>query len=144
MRTQQGHGEYRLKVIAVWIALLLGMLFHIQLALMPQFQGLSVVHSPAHPEGQLNHILGLGVVMATILAEGVIHGQRYKTLHFSLTFLYTVMNGCHLICDARVGEASYRLCLMGYLLLIGLLLNIMANQWSHSEANKQRVLRSAH
>ena len=143
MRTQQGHGKYRLKVIAVWIALLLGMLFHIP----PQFQRLSVVHSFAHHDGQLNHILGLGVLgrmMVAFIAQGWIHGQRYKTLHFSLTFPYTVMNGCQLIFDAWVGEASYRLCLMAYLLNIGLLPNFMADQWFCSEAKKQWVLRSVH
>ncbi len=149
MKTQNHRGDYRQKIIALWAAFLLGMLFHTQLALMPLFHGLSVAHSHTHDYLQLTAIFWLmlgvfGMAMAAMIATALVSGQRYKTLHFGLTLLYTIINGCHLALDAIVGVPSYQLCLMAYLLIIGLILNVVSYQWFHSESNKQSVLRSAH
>lgn len=147
MRTHHHRGDDRQKIIALWTAFLLGMLFHTQLALMPLFHGLSVAHSHINdlPLTTLFWLmLGVfGMAMAAIIATAFVKGQRYKTLHFGLTLLYTVINISHLTLDLIVGVPSYQLCLMGYLLLIGLLLNLVAFQWFHSELDKQPVLRSA-
>ena len=149
MRTQQYRGDYRLKIIALWTAFLLGMLFHTQLALMPLFHGLSVAHSHTHDYLPLNTLFGLmlglfGIAMAAIVTTALVNGQGYKTLHFGLILLYTVINGSHLIFDVWVGVPSYQLCRMGYLLIMGLLLNVVAFQWFDSESNKQPVLRLVH
>lgn len=149
MRTQQYRGDYRLKIIALWTAFLLGMLFHTQLALMPLFHGLSVAHSHTHDYLPLNTLFGLmfglfGIAMAAIVTTALVNGQGYKTLHFDLTLLYTVINGSHLIFDVWIGVPTYPLCRMGYLLIMGLLLNVVAFQWFDSESNKQPVLRSVH
>lgn len=149
MSNQRNRGNYRLKIMALWTAFLLGMLFHTQLALMPLFHGLSVANSHTHDYLQLTMIFWLmlgvfGIAMAAIIATALMDGRRYKTLHFWLTLLYTVINGCHLFLDMIVGVPSYQLFLMGYLFLIGLILNVVSYQWFCSELSKQLALRSAH
>lgn len=148
MRTHHHRGDDRQKIIALWTAFLLGMLFHTQLALMPLFHGLSVAHSYNQAYLPLTTIFWLmlgvfGIAMAAIIATAFVNGQRYKTLHFALTLLYTVINISHLVLDLIVRVPSYQLCLMGYLLFMGLLLNVVAFHWFRSELNKQPVLRSA-
>lgn len=146
MRTHHHRGDDRQKIIALWTAFLLGMLFHTQLALMPLFHGLA--HSHTHDYLQLTTLFGLmlgvfGIAMVALIATAFVKGQRYKTLHFGLTLIYTIINISHLVLDLIVRVPSYQLCLMGYLLFIGLLLNVVAFHWFRSELNKQPVLRSA-
>lgn len=146
MRTHHHRGDDRQKIITLWTAFLLGMLFHTQLALMPWFQGLAYSHT--HDYLQLANLFWLmlgvfGIAMAAFIATAFVKGQRYKTLHFGLTLIYTIINISHLVLDLIVRVPSYQLCLMGYLLFIGLLLNVVAFHWFRSELNKQPVLRSA-
>lgn len=142
MRTHHHRGDDCQTIIALWTAFLLGMLFHTQLALKPLFHGLA--HSHTHDYLQLTPLFWLmlgvfGIAMAAIIATAVVNGQRYKTLHFGLTITIS-----HLVLDLIERVPSYQLCLMGYLLFMGLLLKVVAFHWFRSELNQQPVLRSAH
>lgn len=145
MRVQSNGWSYRIKIIALWTAFLLGMLFHTQLALMPLFHGLSVAESHTHDYLQLTTILWLmlgvfGIAMAAIIATALVESRRYRTFHFGLTLLYTVINALHFVMDVRVAVPNYQLFLMAYLFLIGLLLNVVSYQWFRSGLQSQPVL----
>lgn len=149
MNTQSTGWNYRLKIIALWTAFLLGMLFHTQLALMPLFHGLNVAASHTHEYMPLTTTLWLmlavfGIAMTAIITTALVGGQRYRTLHFGLTLLYTAINALHLIVDVNVAVPSYQLVLMGYLFVIGILLNGVSYQWFRSGLNKQPGLGAAH
>lgn len=149
MRTYTLSGSYPLKIIALWTAFLLGMLFHTQLALMPLFHGVDIADSHTHNYLSLTTIFWLmlgifGGAMAVIIATALVRGQRYRQFHFGLTLVYSLINAAHLILDVMVKVPSYQLALMAYLFIIGLILNVVSYQWFYSELNQQPVWRSAH
>ncbi|NJK30790.1 MAG: hypothetical protein HC851_01315 [Acaryochloris sp. RU_4_1] len=148
MSIERNSWSYRIKIITLWTAYLLGMLFHTQLALMPLFHGLSVAESHTHEYLNLATILWLmlavfGIALAAIIATALVENCRYRKLHLGLTLLYTLINALHLLLDVRVGVPSYQLFLMAYLLGIGLLLNGVSYQWLRSGLNNPPILRAA-
>ncbi|NJN37788.1 MAG: hypothetical protein HC790_02175 [Acaryochloridaceae cyanobacterium CSU_3_4] len=148
MSIERNSWSYRIKIIALWTAFLLGMLFHTQLALMPLFHGLSVAESHTHEYLNLSVILWLmlavfGIALAAIIATALVENHRYRKLHLGLTLLYTLINALHLLLDVQVGVPSYQLFLMAYLLGIGLLLNGVSYQWLRSGLNNPPILRAA-
>lgn len=149
MSTQIRRVNYPLKIIALWTAFLLGMLFHTQLALMPLFHGIDIADSHTHDYLPLTAIFWFmlsvfGVAMAAIIATALIGGKSYRKFHFGLTLVYSLINAAHLILDVMVQVPLYQLFLMAYLFIIGLILNVVSYQWFYSELNQQPVLRSAH
>ncbi|BBD60297.1 hypothetical protein NIES2109_30940 [Nostoc sp. HK-01] len=128
--------NYRERIITIWTAFLLGLLFHTQLGLMPLFHGLSVAESQhASQMSDISVILWLMLGFFTlpilaIIATSFTESKRYRVLHFALTVFYSVMNLLHLVADLFVQPILwYQITLMVILLLIGLLLNLVSFEW---------------
>lgn len=146
--------NYRERIIALWIAFLLGTLFHTQLGLMPLFHSLSVAES--QQASQLSDIstilwlmLGFFVIpMLAIIATSFTSSKRYRVFHFALTVVYSIMNLLHIVADLLVQPILwYQITLMVILFLIGVLLNLVSFQWMklQSRGNKpQPKLTSSH
>jgi hypothetical protein len=148
MSIERNTWNYRIKIITLWTAYLLGMLFHTQLALMPLFHGLSVAESHTHEYLSLATILWLmlavfGIALGAIITTAFVENRQYRGLHLGLTLLYTLINALHLLLDMKVGVPNYQLFLMAYLLGIGLLLNGVSYQWLRSGLNNPPILRAA-
>lgn len=134
--------NHREKIIALWAVFLLGTLFHTQLGLMPLFHGLTVAGSQAQNISEITSILWLMlgffmipmiVMMTTLFYES----KRYRSIHFGITLFYSVMNLMHLIADLFVQPiAWYQIALMAFLLLVGLLLNLVSFQWLKERQHK--------
>lgn len=127
------------KAIVLWIVFLLGTLFHTQLALMPLFHGLSVAESHTHEFLSLDVLFWLMLVfflvpLLAILVALFEPSQRYRTVHFGLTLVYTVLNFAHLLADIAIRVPSYQIFLMAFLLFVGLILNIVVYQWMRDGA----------
>lgn len=138
--------NYPGKIIALWTVFLLGTVFHTQLALMPIFHGISVAQSHTHEFIDLSSILWLMLgffllPMMAIIATAFNNSRRYRVFHFGLTLLYSVMNLLHLVLDLFVSVPNYQIALMGFLLLVGILLNIVSFQWMQSPSHRHRVVK---
>jgi hypothetical protein len=124
------------KIISLWIVFLLGLIFHTQLGLMPLFHDLPIAESPAQSLAEITPILWLMLAffvlpMLAIITTLFLESRRYRRLHFGLTVLYTLLNFAHLIADLMVSPiAWYQILLMALLAIIGLLLNLVAFQWT--------------
>ncbi|MCC5639601.1 hypothetical protein LC593_28010 [Nostoc sp. CHAB 5844] len=128
--------NYRERIITLWIAFLLGTLFHTQLGLMPLFHGLSVAES--QHASKLSDIsvvmwlmLGFFVIpISIIIATAFTESKRYRVFHFALTVVYSIMNLLHVVADLLVQPVLwYQIALIVILFLIGLLLNLVSFQW---------------
>lgn len=124
--------NYPQKISALWTSFLLGTLFHTDLGLMPLFHEMPVEHS--HAAGNLNQIFGFMLIffvlpMLAIIASTFTDAKSYRTFHFWLTVVYSILNLGHLIADIVVLAPWYQLVLMVLLLLIGLVLNLISFQW---------------
>ncbi|VEP12353.1 conserved membrane hypothetical protein [Hyella patelloides LEGE 07179] len=132
--------NHREKIIVLWTVFLLGTLFHTQLALMPLFHGIDVAMMGHHHQeiaiiAEITPILWgmllfFMLPMLAIVATAFYEFKRYRTFHFGLTIVYTVLNLLHAIADLLVTPiAWYQIVLMVFLLFIGILLNIVSYQW---------------
>jgi hypothetical protein len=133
--------KYPEKIIVLWMVFLLGLLFHTQLGLMPLFHGLEVVESQAQSMAEIAPILWLMLAffvlpMGAIIATAFTAAKRYRSLHFGLTLLYTILNFSHLTADLMVQPTIWsQNALMMILLAIGLLLNRVSFQWMRERNN---------
>jgi len=132
-----------LRLITLWIAWLLAMLFHVDLGLMPLFHGQSPeIHSHVH-EGALPLLFGamlayfLLPLIAIVLiayaatAAGPATGWRpFRRIHFWFSVVYSVTNLPHLLADILVPDARLdQIVLMVALTVFGLLINVEAWRW---------------
>ncbi len=136
--------NYQEKIIALWTVFLLGTLFHTQLALMPLFHGLSVAESHTHEFVDLSFVMWFMAIVFTlpmiaIVATAFEYSKSYRIFHFGLTVLYTVSNFLHFVLDILVKVPSYQLFLMVFLIVIGILLNIVSFQWMGHRVSKMRL-----
>ena len=143
--------NYREKIIALWMVFLLGTLFHTQLALMPIFHGIDVaIMSHHHQEtatiAEIEPILWgmllfFTLPMLAIVGTAFYQFKRWRTLHFGLSLVYTVLNLAHLVADLLVDPiAWYQIALMFLLLAIGILLNIVSYQWLKIGVRDRRII----
>lgn len=126
--------RYQLRLIALWAAFLLGLMFHTQLALMPLFHGISVASSHTHEQFPLSAIFWLMLLFFVIPLFSIVltpffRHQRGLVLNFALTLVYSVLNLVHFAMDVLVDAPSYQLTLMLILVGIGLGLNVVTFQW---------------
>lgn len=127
--------EHREKIIILWVVFLLGLLFHTQLGLMPLFHGLSVAESQAHSIYDIAWVIWLmlgffTLPMLAIIATAFTDAKPYRVSHFGFTIVFSVLNLMHLIADLSVQPVFwYQIALITFLLLLGLLLNIVSFQW---------------
>ena len=126
--------------MALWAVFLIGTLFHTQLALMPLFHGIDVAMMAHHHQESATiaeitpilwgMLLFFVLPMLAIVAAAFYQFKNFRTLHFGMTLVYTVLNFAHLVADLLVDPiAWYQIALMSLLLAVGVLLNIVAYQW---------------
>ncbi len=142
--------NYREKIIALWTVFLLGTLFHTQLALIPIFHGIDVAimghhHQEAATIAEITPILW-GMLaffilpMLAIMATAFYESKRYRSFHFGLTVVYTILNIIHAIADLLVTPiAWYQIALMVLLVIVGILLNIVAYQWMRVYSIRHKI-----
>ena len=133
--------QYQEKIISLWVVFLLGLLFHTQLGLMPLFHGLNIITSQSQNMAESAPIMWLMLLffvlpMAAIIGTVFTNSRRYRTIHFSFTVLYTILNLSHLIADIMVQTDLYQIALMAILFVIGLLINIVSWQWMRDRSQK--------
>jgi presenilin-like A22 family membrane protease len=144
--------NYQEKIIVLWIVFLLGTLFHTQLGLMPLFHGISVASPHSHNEAtelaNIVYIFWLMLVffllpLLAIIATAFYDSKRYRIVHFGLTIFYTIMNFFHVALDLFVDPiAWYQIFLMVFLLLVGILLNIVAYQWMQNHSSRRQLIKT--
>jgi hypothetical protein len=132
-----------LRLITLWIAWLLAMLFHVDLGLMPLFHGQSPeIHSHVQ-EGALPLLFGamlgyfllplIAIVLITYAATTVGPATRWRPwrrIHFWFSVVYSVTNFPHLLADILVPDARLdQIVLMVALTVFGLLINVEAWRW---------------
>jgi hypothetical protein len=132
-----------LRLITLWIAWLLAMLFHVDLGLMPLFHGQSPeIHSQVQ-EGALPLLFGamlgyfllplIAIVLIAYAATAVGPATRWRPwrrIHFWFSVVYSVTNLPHLIADILVPDARLdQIVLMVALTVFGLLINVEAWRW---------------
>ena len=136
--------------MALWTVFLLGTLFHTQLALMPIFHGIDVAimahhHQESATIAEIEPILWgmllfFTLPMLAIVGTAFSRFKRWRTLHFGLTLVYTVLNLAHLVADLLVDPiAWYQIALMMLLLAIGILLNIVSYQWLKVRISDRKI-----
>lgn len=136
--------DFSLKVMVLWTVFLLGLLFHTQLALMPLFHGINVAESHTHDYVNLGVIMWFmlvffGLPLLSMLGSIFWPSRQFCQLHFGLSLVYTVLNIIHFVMDVLVGAPNYQLVLMLFLVIVGLLLNLVSYRWvSASRRDKQR------
>ena len=138
--------QYQIKLIALWSAFLLALLFHTQLALMPLFHGLSIASSHTHEHLPLNNIFWLMLVfflvpLFMIAVSPFLYFRKGQWFNFGITVLYSLLNIAHLGLDIVVKAPSYQLFLMGVICLIGGALNGVTYSWiqQHSGARDKML-----
>jgi hypothetical protein len=125
--------NYANQIIALWTAFLLALLFHTDLGLMPLFHGQNIAYS--HDTSDISWILWLMLAffvppLCAIILPTFTDSKRYRTGHFWLTIVYSILNLAHLIADLSVTPIEwYQIALMTILLLIGILLNLVSYRW---------------
>ena len=122
------------QIIALWAVFLFGLIFHTQLALMPQLYGESVAISRYEGKTPVSHLwwmLGFFVLpMIAIVATALNASLAYRVIHFGLTVFYTVMNFLHVALDLRVKPIEwYQIVLVTILFINGIVLNVIGFQW---------------
>jgi hypothetical protein len=132
-----------LRLITLWIAWLLSMLFHVDLGLMPLFHGQSPeIHSHVH-EGALPLLFGamlgyfllplIAIVLIAYSATAVGPATRWRPwrrIHFWFSVVYSITNVPHLIADILVPDARLdQIVLMVALTVFGVLINVEAWRW---------------
>jgi hypothetical protein len=122
------------QIIALWTVFLFGTVFHTQLALMPLLYGADVTIPRYHGKTPVSHLWGmLGffiLPMVMILLTALNVSPLYRTIHFGLTLVYTVMNFLHVALDLRVKPIEwYQISLVSVLFVVGLVLNLLAYLW---------------
>jgi hypothetical protein len=135
--------NHALRLITLWIAWLLAMLFHVDLGLMPLFHGQSPeIHSQVQ-EGALPLLFGamlgyfllplIAIVLIAYAATAVAPATRWRPwrrIHFWFSVVYSVTNFPHLIADILVPDARLdQIVLMVALTVFGLLINVEAWRW---------------
>ncbi len=132
-----------LRLITLWIAWLLAMLFHVDLGLMPLFHGQSPeIHSHVRPEALpllFGAMLGyfllplIAIVLIAYAATSVGPATRWRPwrrLHFWFSLVYSITNLPHLLADILVPDARLdQIVLMVALTVFGVLINVEAWRW---------------
>jgi len=139
------------RLIILWMVFQLGTVFHTQLGLIPLFHGLDVLAAHGHVASDLSEItsvlwLMLAFFLVPLLAILTLcfsESRRVRIGHFWLTAVYTVLNVAHLGVDLTIPPiAWYQIVLMLFLVIVGLLLNLVSYQWMRAAQPQRHRLQS--
>lgn len=140
MPPSQRHG---LRLICLWLAWLLAMLFHVDLGLMPLFHGQSPeIHSHVS-SALLPWLFGamlayfllplIAIVLIAYACTSTAPPRRWqglRRLHFWFSVVYSLTNLPHLAADILVPDSRLdQIVLMLALVLFGLLINVEGWRW---------------
>lgn len=142
----EGNLRIPLRLITLWLAWLLAMLFHVDLGLMPLFHGVSPEMHGHVAEANLPWLFGamLAYFMLPLIAivliayagtasDPIRRWRPWRRIHFWFSIVYTVTNIPHLIADILVPDARIdQIVLMVALLVFGLLINREGWNWWRS------------
>ena len=122
------------QIIALWMVFLFGMVFHTQLALMPLLYLDSVAIPSYEGKVPVSHLWGMlaffSLPMIAIAVTALNASPLYRTIHFGLTVIYSVMNFLHVALDLRVKPIEwYQIVLVSLVFVVGLALNFLAFRW---------------
>jgi hypothetical protein len=130
------------RLITLWIAWLLAMLFHVDLGLMPLFHGQSPeIHSHvAEAQLPLLFVAMLAYFLLPLIAIVLISyadtaptpaaWRPWRRLHFWFSVVYSVTNVPHLVADILVPDRRLdQIVLMVALTVFGLLINVEGWRW---------------
>jgi len=136
--------SFPVKVAALWTAFLLSLLFHVQLALMPLFHGLSVVETRADEAVSMEFAMWFVLIFFSLPLFALLGCFFSPTLgfcklHFGMTLVYSVLNFLHLALDASIAAPSYQLALMVLLFCIGFLLNLVSYHWMKAMSSVKKL-----
>lgn len=145
MRHTTNHAQ---RLITLWIAWMLAMLFHVDLGLMPLFHGQSPeIHSrlttsalPLLFGAMLGYFLLplIAIVLisyADTAARPAARWRSWRGQHFWLSIVYSVTNVPHLVADILVpGARPDQIVLMAVLTVFGLLINVEGWHWWRRDA----------
>jgi hypothetical protein len=135
--------NYGLRLVVLWLAWILAMLFHVDLGLMPLFHGQSAeIHGhvptallPMLYAAMLGYfLLPLLALVLTGYAASAAEPQRswraWRRLHFWFSVVYSVTNLPHLLADILVPDSRVdQIVLMAVLTAIGLVINVEGWRW---------------
>jgi uncharacterized protein len=122
------------KIIALWALFLFGIVFHVQLGVMPIFYGQSVTMSNSHgiaPQQDLWLMLGFYLLpMLAMLGTLLTESRLFRVAHFGLTLFYSVINVLHVGFDLTVSPIEwYQILLVSVVFISGIFLNFAALDW---------------
>jgi uncharacterized protein len=122
------------KIIALWALFLFGMVFHVQLGVMPIFYGQNVSIPGSHgiaPQQDLWLMLGFYLLpMLAMLGTLLTESRSFRVAHFGLTIFYSVMNVLHIGFDLTVNPIEwYQILLVSVVFISGIVLNFAALDW---------------
>lgn len=131
------------RLITLWIAWMLAMLFHVDLGLMPLFHGHSPEIHSRLPTSSLPLLFGamLGYFLLPLLAiilisyadtaaAPALRWRPWRRQHFWFSIVYSVTNVPHLVADILVPDARLdQIVLMAALTVFGLLINVEGWHW---------------
>jgi hypothetical protein len=135
--------RHGVRLISLWLAWLLAMLFHVDLGLMPLFHGISPeIHSHVE-ESALPWLFGamlayfllplIAIVLIAYACTASLPLQRWRhwrRAHFWFSVVYTITNIPHLIADILVPDRRLdQIVLMLALVVFGLLINLEGWRW---------------
>jgi hypothetical protein len=141
--------RHGLRLISLWLAWLLAMLFHVDLGLMPLFHGQSPeIHSQVAISA-LPWLFGamlayfllplIAVVLIAYASTSAAPPQRWRTwrrLHFWFSVVYTITNLPHLVADILVPDSRLdQIVLMLALVVFGLLINREGWHWWRDQSS---------
>ncbi|MEX0588187.1 MAG: hypothetical protein WD136_02925 [Cyanobium sp.] len=131
------------RLITLWIAWMLAMLFHVDLGLMPLFHGQSPAIQSQLPTDALPLLFGsmLGYFLLPLIAMVLIayadtsatsapRWRSWRRLHFWFSVVYSATNLPHLLADILIPDARLdQIVLMLALTAFGLLINVEGWRW---------------
>jgi hypothetical protein len=133
----QSHAQ---RLLVLWLAWFLALLFHTDLGLMPLFHGLSPeIESHVDPARLpvvfwamlLYFLVPLGaVLLISYAATSNDHWRRWRWFHLGLGIVYSITNIAHMVVDILIPDSrSDQVTLMGVMVLIGVLINLESWRW---------------
>ena len=129
----------RQKIITLWTVFLFGMVFHSLLAMMPLFFGASIAMQDAMGEcppsmmwmSLLIYLLPMILIVLILSTEE----KWYKITNFTFSILFTLMNIFHIVGHlSETPVKSVQVVLLTFVLISGILLNIVSYKWMKEEA----------